>query len=137
MHLHVILLVYLKELREASLADPIDERSSALVEQRCEAERLTILIGTSDLSDEVLGLLRAVPKNLVAMIGAPEDFSHLFNEFGSVVSAKWEKIHVGKTGAEPNVLRYWPRKSQRVQCLLTLQVPLIQVRQVHPSSHIP
>ena len=90
--------VYLKELREASLADPIDERSSALVEQRCEAERLTILIGTSDLSDEVLGLLRAVPKNLVAMIGAPEDSSHLFNEFGSVVSAKWKDYRLSMTG---------------------------------------
>ncbi|MEC8474847.1 MAG: hypothetical protein VXZ38_09370, partial [Planctomycetota bacterium] len=92
--------VYLKELREASLADPIDERSSALVERRCEAERLTILIGTSDLSDEVLGLLRSVPRNLVAMIGAPEDFSHLFNEFGSVVSAKWKDYRLTMT-SEP------------------------------------
>ena len=76
----------------------------ALVEQRCEAERLTILIGTSDLSDEVLGLLRAVPKNLVAMIGALYDFSHRSTSLVPLFQQNWKDYRLSMTG-EPFVRR--------------------------------
>lgn len=94
--------VYLEELSKAGLSDPAEERSLAIAEKRCQAKRLTILIGTSDLGPMVVQMLRGVSGNLLSMIGAPSSESNRFDEFGSVINERWSTYRLATTG-EPFV----------------------------------
>ena len=85
---------YLRELDDAGLADPSNERTKAISKGYCEARRLTVLIGTSDLSPIAVQMLRRVPKNLIAMIGSPESESSRFDEFGSVIADRWKNYRL-------------------------------------------
>lgn len=94
--------VYLQELNRANLSDPAAQRALAIAEDRCEAKRMTVLVGTSDLSPIVVRMLRCVPSKLISMIGAPSSEASRFDEFGSVVNERWKGYRLSMSG-EPFV----------------------------------
>ncbi len=82
---------YLRELGEAGLCDPFASRREAILQNRCHSDRTVVLIGTSDLSDAMVEMLRALDSPLIAMVAAPTHESGRFDEFGCVDTTSWLK----------------------------------------------
>ncbi len=80
---------YLASIRRASLVDPHWARRHAVDTDRCKTDKSIVLIGTSDLSDAVVAMLRALDSELLAMVAAPQSEATRFNEFGCVDTATW------------------------------------------------
>lgn len=80
---------YQKELGKAGLADPHWERSEAVRRERCQTEHTVVLVGTSDLSDALVAMLRELDSELISLIAAPESESERFDELGCVETGKW------------------------------------------------
>ncbi len=89
---------YLEELKVANRSDASEERAKAVMEGRCGTNRVTVLVGTSDLSEELRKILRAIPDRLIAMVAAPETYSNRFDEFGSVLSDRWKDYRLEMNG---------------------------------------
>ncbi len=83
--------LYLTGLKAAGLSDPSTERSLAISQNRCKAGRTILLVGTSDLSQLAVRMLRSLEGEVIAMIAAPKEEAEKFDEFGSVVDARWQQ----------------------------------------------
>ncbi|MEM8666399.1 MAG: PD-(D/E)XK nuclease family protein [Planctomycetota bacterium] len=80
---------YLSALNEAGLSDPHASRRDAVMQNRCHCDQTVVLIGTSDLSDALISMLRSLDSNLMALVAAPASESARFDEFGCVDTASW------------------------------------------------
>ncbi len=87
--LRAIQTEYLRELAKAGLCDPVTARRQAVLDETCHSDRTVVLIGTSDLSDAMVEMLRALDSPLIAMVAAPPNASGRFDEFGCVDTASW------------------------------------------------
>jgi ATP-dependent helicase/nuclease subunit B len=87
--LHRLYERYLASIQQAGLVDPHWARRHAVDTDRCKTGKTVVLIGTSDLSDAVVAMLRALSGDLLAMVAAPQSESTRFNEFGCVAAATW------------------------------------------------
>lgn len=85
---------YLLELAAASLSDPFCSRREAVLQNRCRSDQTVFLIGTSDLSDALVEMLRSLDSPLVALVAAPESESSRFDEFGCVDTESWQSYHL-------------------------------------------
>lgn len=89
---------YLEELKAANRSDHSEERAKAVADGRCGTPRVTVLIGTSDLSSELRKILRSIQGRLIAIVAAPESQSNRFDEFGSVISERWKEYRLEMSG---------------------------------------
>lgn len=80
---------YQAALSEAGLSDPHHSRLEAIAGDHCRADRTIVLIGTSDLSDMLVAMLRSLGSELIAMVAAPKNEAQRFDEFGCVDTAGW------------------------------------------------
>ncbi len=85
---------YLSELGGAGLSDPHQSRRDAILNDRCRTDRTVALIGTSDLSDALVGMMRSLDSDLIAMIAAPQSAAFRFDEFGCVDTEGWLQHHL-------------------------------------------
>ena len=85
---------YLRTLDDAGLCDPHTERQRAVRDDRCRCDYSVYLIGTSDLSDALTAMLKAVRAEVVAMVAAPPGEAKRFDEFGSVRADSWLQHHL-------------------------------------------
>ncbi|NNE00257.1 MAG: PD-(D/E)XK nuclease family protein [Pirellulaceae bacterium] len=82
---------YLNVLNKAGLVDPHWARREAIESSTCSSDHPIVLIGTSDLSDVQLSMLRCVADQTISLIAAPESEAFRFDEFGSVGTDDWLK----------------------------------------------
>lgn len=80
---------YLAELQEAQLVDPHWARREAIQQGSCRTEHDIVLVGTSDLSEALVAMLRSLGDRVLALVAAPPNESSRFDEFGSVRTAAW------------------------------------------------
>ncbi|QDT02859.1 ATP-dependent helicase/deoxyribonuclease subunit B [Rubripirellula lacrimiformis] len=80
---------YLLALDEAGVSDPHAQRRLALVDERCQTRKSVVLIGTSDLSDALISMLRNLDSEVFSIIAAPPSQADHFDEFGCVVTDRW------------------------------------------------
>ncbi|MFK8112643.1 MAG: PD-(D/E)XK nuclease family protein [Rubripirellula sp.] len=80
---------YLGGLADAGLADPHWSRRLAIHQDRCSTEKTIVLIGTSDLSESVVGMLRSLDSDLISLVAAPSSQHDRFDEFGCVDTDGW------------------------------------------------
>lgn len=80
---------YQQILATATLSDPHVERQKAIIDQRCRINQTVVLVGTSDLSDTLVAMLRSLPGELLALIAAPQSQAARFDEFGCVRTERW------------------------------------------------
>ena len=85
---------YLRELEDVGLCDPFMARRAAIEQDRCRSDRMIVLIGTSDLSDAVVEMLRALESPMIALVAAPANKSDYFDEFGCVNTSAWLNYHL-------------------------------------------
>lgn len=85
---------YLSALEDAGLSDPHASRREAVLQNRCRSEHTIVLIGTSDLSDALVSMLRSLDSNLIALVAAPATASERFDEFGCVDTPSWLERHL-------------------------------------------
>ena len=80
---------YISTLADAGLVDPHAARLEAINNQACKSDRRIVLVGTSDLSELLVEMLKQAGNNVTALIAAPEQESFRFDEFGVVDTAAW------------------------------------------------
>lgn len=85
---------YQSELAEAELADPYTARREAVHQDRCSCDRTIVLIGTSDLSDALIAMLRSLDSELISLVAAPANAMSRFDEFGCVDTDGWMNHHL-------------------------------------------
>ena len=85
---------YQSSLAEAGLEDPHWGRREAVLQDRCCCDRKIVLIGASDLSDTMVGMLRSLDSDLISLVAAPSQESVLFDEFGCVDTDSWVGRHL-------------------------------------------
>ncbi|KAA5543232.1 PD-(D/E)XK nuclease family protein [Roseiconus nitratireducens] len=73
---------YLRELRSASLSDPLVERRQAISAGRVRSDRPIALVGTSDLNESIVQLLNQLDGEVIACIAAPPEQSDRFDWVG-------------------------------------------------------
>jgi ATP-dependent helicase/nuclease subunit B len=86
--------LYLNALAEADLCDPYASRREAVSQGRCRSDHTIVLVGTSDLSDALIAMLRSLDSNLMALVAAPQREASRFDEFGCVDTAGWLQQHL-------------------------------------------
>ncbi len=84
-----LFIEYLATLAQASLADPSHSRAMAVKNKRCVCDSTVVLIGTSDLSDAVLAMLRSLTSPRIALVSGDESAARRFNEYGSLKVESW------------------------------------------------
>ncbi len=85
---------YQSALAEAGLSDPHWARREAVLQDRCQTDRTVALIGTSDLSDTLVSMLRSLDSELISFVAAPPREAFRFDEFGCVDTAGWVDRHL-------------------------------------------
>ena len=85
---------YLATLSKAGVCDPHWARREAVLQGTCHAQGKVILVGTSDLSNAMVAMLRAQDEELISLIAAPESDSWRFDEFGCVETKGWLEHHL-------------------------------------------
>ena len=80
---------YLNSLSEAGVCDPHWARREAVMQGSCHAQGKVVLVGTSDLSDAIVAMLRAQNEELISIVAAPEGEAGRFDEFGCVETKGW------------------------------------------------
>ncbi len=85
---------YLQSLSEAGVCDPHWARREAVLKGSCHAEGKVVLVGTSDLSDAIVAMLRSQDEELISLVAAPESESRRFDEFGCVQTKGWLEHHL-------------------------------------------
>lgn len=85
---------YLSELSAAKLCDPNVARRQAVADGKCGTDKTVTLIGTSDLSDAMIGMLQSLESDVLSLIAAPESESKRFDSFGCVVTSEWMEHHL-------------------------------------------
>ncbi|MAI35161.1 MAG: PD-(D/E)XK nuclease family protein [Rubripirellula sp.] len=80
---------YLLVLSEAGVCDPHWARREAVLQGACHAQGKVVLVGTSDLSNAMVAMLRAQDEELISLVAAPESDSRRFDEFGCVETKGW------------------------------------------------
>ena len=85
---------YLGTLSEAGVCDPHWARREAVLQGTCHAQGKVVLVGTSDLSNAMVAMLRAQDEELISLIAAPESDSWRFDEFGCVETKGWVDHHL-------------------------------------------
>ncbi|MDA7864973.1 PD-(D/E)XK nuclease family protein, partial [bacterium] len=84
---------YLATLSLAGVCDPHWARLEAVRQGTCHAQGKVVLVGTSDLSNAVVAMLRAQDEELISLVAAPEKDSWRFDEFGCVETKGWLEHH--------------------------------------------
>jgi RecB family exonuclease len=85
---------YLATLSGAGVCDPHWARRDAVLQGTCHAQGKVVLVGTSDLSNAMVAMLRAQDEDLISLIAAPESDSWRFDEFGCVETKGWLEHHL-------------------------------------------
>ncbi len=85
---------YQSALAEAGLSDPHWARREAVLQDRCQTDRTVVLIGTSDLSDTLVSMLRSLDSELISFVAAPPSEAFRFDEFGCVDTTGWVDHHL-------------------------------------------
>ena len=85
---------YLKTLSLAGVCDPNWARREAVLHGACRSQGKVVLVGTSDLSNAMVGMLRAQEEDLISLVAAPESDSWRFDEFGCVETKGWLDHHL-------------------------------------------
>lgn len=85
---------YLATLSLAGVCDPHWARLEAVRQGTCHAQGKVVLVGTSDLSNAVVAMLRAQDEELISLVAAPEKDSWRFDEFGCVETKGWLEHHL-------------------------------------------
>ena len=85
---------YQSALGEAGLSDPHCARRQAVQQDRCQTDRTVVLIGTSDLSDTLVSMLRSLDSELISFVAAPPSEAFRFDEFGCVDTKGWVDRHL-------------------------------------------
>jgi ATP-dependent helicase/nuclease subunit B len=85
---------YQKALGEAGLSDPHWGRRQAVRLDRCHTDRTVVLIGTSDLSESLVAMLRSLDSDLISLVAAPPSEASRFDEFGCVETGSWIDHHI-------------------------------------------
>ena len=85
---------YLQSLNDAGLADPHWSRREAVLMDRCQTDRKVVLIGTSDLSDALVAMLRSIDSEVLSLVAAPPSDAFRFDEFGCVETTGWVDHHL-------------------------------------------
>lgn len=85
---------YLSELAAAKICDPHVARRQAVLDGHCQTDKTVVLIGTSDLSDAMIDMLRSLKNKVVAMVAAPPAESGRFDDFGCVKTSGWLEHHL-------------------------------------------
>jgi len=93
---------YLVSLREAGRMDPFEARQRAVSQGTCHCHWHVLLIGTSDLSDALIAMLRQITQSggnkanvaegttaVTALIGADSHYRDHFDAFGSIIASRW------------------------------------------------
>ncbi len=80
---------YLATLSEAGLADPSHSRAMAVNNKQCICDCTVVLIGTSDLSDALLAMLRSLTSPRIALVAGDDSEARRFNEYGSLKVEPW------------------------------------------------
>ena len=87
---------YLRSLDEAGLADPYGSARQAVERSQCRSEQTIVLVGTTDLNESLIAMLRKlnvasgdrrVPT--IAFIAAPASDAFRFDEYGNVDTQSW------------------------------------------------
>jgi hypothetical protein len=81
-------------LDDAGLSDPHWSRREAIHFDRCQTEKTVVLVGTSDLSESVVGMLRCLNTDLISVVAAPPREAFRFDEFGCVDTTGWVDHHL-------------------------------------------
>ncbi len=89
-----LFVAYQRALEEAGLSDPHWARREAVLKDRCKTDRTVVLIGTSDLSDALVDMLRSLDSELISIIAAPANEAFRFDEFGCVDTKGWIDHHL-------------------------------------------
>ncbi|MDG2221082.1 MAG: PD-(D/E)XK nuclease family protein [Rubripirellula sp.] len=92
--LNKIYNAYLASLKTAGLCDPYAARQDAVLHNRCRCDQTIVLIGTSDLSEALIAMLRSLENNLIALVAAPASESNRFDELGCVDTSHWLNQHL-------------------------------------------
>ncbi len=85
---------YLAQLATAEICDPHVARRQAVVDGNCRTDQTVVLIGTSDLSDAMLEMLRSLKSNVLSLVAAPKNEAKRFDSFGCVLTANWLEHHL-------------------------------------------
>lgn len=85
---------YLASLEAADLCDPYAARQDAVLHNRCRCDQTIVLIGTSDLSEALIAMLRSLENNLIALVAAPPNEASRFDELGCVDTSHWLNQHL-------------------------------------------
>ena len=80
---------YQVELDRVGLADPDNARIDAIKQKLCQSDQTIVLVGTSDISDLLLAMLKATRGDVIAMVGAPKSAAKRFDKFGCVNTQRW------------------------------------------------
>ncbi len=85
---------YLQVLAQANLADPSHAQAIATKSRLCRCDKTIALIGTSDLSESLIAMLRTLSCPQIAFVAGDERHSRRFNEFGSLQADAWKNIEL-------------------------------------------
>ena len=85
---------YLETLAKAGVCDPNWSRHEAVLHGVCRSQGQVVLVGTSDLSNAMIAMLRAQDETLISLVAAPESDSWRFDEFGCVQTGGWLEHHL-------------------------------------------
>ena len=80
---------YREQLDQAGLIDVDLARAQAIQQNQCRCDETIVLIGTSDLSDQLQSMLQNLRGDIVTMIAAPESEQQRFDSFGRVRASAW------------------------------------------------
>ncbi len=81
---------YLDILAHAGLADPSQDRANAVARKKCHCDATLVMIGTSDLSDALVEMLRSLSCRRISLVAGDERDERCFNEFGSLRADAWQ-----------------------------------------------
>ncbi|WP_146459606.1 PD-(D/E)XK nuclease family protein [Rubripirellula tenax] len=85
---------YLASLEQVGLSDPHVQRRLAITSERCRTKKMVVLVGTSDLSDALILMLKNLDSDVLSMVAAPPSMSDRFDEFGCVQTSRWVEHHL-------------------------------------------
>ncbi len=88
---------YLDALQDAGLVDPYWSRREAVQSRQCKSPQRIILVGTTDLNEALIAMLRGLNEGqraneqapTIAFIAAPPSEAFRFDEFGNVQTQTW------------------------------------------------
>lgn len=80
---------YREQLDQAGLIDVDLARAQAIQQNQCHCDQTIVLIGTSDISDQLQSMLQNLRGDIVTMIAAPESAQQGFDAFGRVRASAW------------------------------------------------